>query len=52
MIHKGSRHCGKVAFEEGGELGPVMDRNCSIRTRKGALMWFVPRSALRLLTPR
>lgn len=52
MIYKGSCHCGKVAFEVEGELGQVMDCNCSICARKGALMWFVPRSALRLLTPR
>jgi hypothetical protein len=25
--------------------------NCSICSRKGALMWFVPRDQLRLLTP-
>lgn len=52
MIYKGSCHCGKVAFEVEGELRGVMDCNCSICIRKGALLWFVPRDRLRLLTPR
>ena len=51
MNHKGSCHCGKVAFEVEGEIGGVMSCNCSICQRKGSLMWFVPRTALRLLTP-
>ena len=51
MIYKGSCHCGKVAYEVEGDLGPVMACNCSMCARKGSLLWFVPRSALRLLTP-
>lgn len=51
MTHQGSCHCGKVAFEVQGELAEAMTCNCSICTRKGAPMWFVPRGALRLLTP-
>jgi hypothetical protein len=51
MIYKGSCHCGEVAFEVEGELTQVMDCNCSICSRKGALLWFVPRDKLRLLTP-
>jgi hypothetical protein len=51
MDYKGSCHCGKVAFEVSGEIGTVMSCNCSICQRKGALMWFVPREQLRLLTP-
>jgi hypothetical protein len=51
MTYKGSCHCGKVAFEVDGELTGVAACNCSICSRKGALMWFVPRAALRLLTP-
>jgi len=51
MIYKGSCHCGQIAFEAEGELKQVMACNCSICSRKGALMWFVPRSQLRLLTP-
>ena len=51
MDYKGSCHCGKVAFEVSGDIGTVMSCNCSICQRKGALMWFVPREQLRLLTP-
>ena len=51
MIYKGSCHCGKVAFEVEGELTGAMACNCSICSRKGALMWFVPREKLHLLTP-
>jgi hypothetical protein len=51
MIYKGSCHCGNVAFEVEAELTGVMACNCSICSRKGALMWFVPHDRLRLLTP-
>lgn len=51
MKHKGSCHCGRIAFEVEGEIPEVMSCNCSICQRKGALMWFVPRSAVQLLTP-
>jgi hypothetical protein len=51
MIYQGSCHCGKVAFEAEGELGEVTACNCSICSRKGVLMWFVPREKLRLRTP-
>ena len=50
MIYKGSCHCGKTAFEVEGELTQAMDCNCSICSRKGALLWFVSRDKLRLLT--
>lgn len=51
MIHKGSCHCGRIAFTVDGELEAVVDCNCSICVRKGALLWFVPRDKLQLLTP-
>lgn len=50
MIYKGSCHCGKIAFEVEGELTDATDCNCSICSRKGTLMWFVPRDKLHLLT--
>jgi hypothetical protein len=34
-----------------GELTQVMDCNCSICSRKGSLLWFVPRDKMRLLSP-
>lgn len=51
MMLKGSCHCGKIAFEVQGEPKEGMACNCSICQRKGALMWFVPRDTLTLLTP-
>ncbi|SME99332.1 GFA family protein [Pseudogulbenkiania subflava] len=51
MIYHGSCHCGRIAFDVEGDLSQVMDCNCSICRRKGALLWFVPRQQLRLLTP-
>jgi hypothetical protein len=49
--YQGSCHCGQIKFEVDGELTGVVDCNCSICQRKGTLMWFVPRTQLRLLTP-
>jgi hypothetical protein len=40
-----------VAFEVEGEIKSAMSCNCSICQRKGSLLWFVPRDALKLLTP-
>jgi hypothetical protein len=51
MIYKGSCHCGKIAFDVEGELTGAMACNCSICSRKGSLMWFVPRDKLQLSTP-
>jgi hypothetical protein len=51
MKYTGSCHCGQVKFEAEGEIDSAMSCNCSMCQRKGTLMWFVPRSALRLLTP-
>lgn len=52
MKYQGSCHCGQIAFSVEGDIPEVMSCNCSICQRKGTLMWFVPRSAMRLLTPR
>jgi len=52
MQYKGSCHCGKIAFEADGEIKDVLACNCSICTRKGSLLWFIPRANFRLLTPR
>jgi hypothetical protein len=51
MVYKGSCHCGAVAFEAEGDLKQVMECNCSICSRKGSLLWFIPRDKFRLLTP-
>jgi len=50
-LHKGSCHCGKIAFEVEGDIDNALSCNCSMCSRKGSLLWFAPRSQLRLLTP-
>jgi hypothetical protein len=50
MLYKGSCHCGHIAFQVEGMLAGAMSCNCSICERKGALMWFVPRETLHLMT--
>ena len=50
MKYKGGCHCGKITFEVEGELKGAMACNCSICSRKGSLLWFVPRDQLRVLT--
>src|SRR5437016_6848448 len=50
MKYKGSCHCGKVAFEVEGELNGAMSCNCSMCSRKGSLLWVVPRDQLHRLT--
>jgi Uncharacterized conserved protein len=47
MKYKGSCHCGKIAFEAEGEITNAMSCNCSICSRKGSLLWFVPRDRLK-----
>ena len=51
MHYHGSCHCGAVAFDVEGEIKSAMACNCSICQRKGSLLWFVPRDALKLTTP-
>lgn len=51
MKYRGSCHCGKVVFEVEGELNGAMACNCSICSRKGSLLWFVPHDQLELHTP-
>ncbi len=48
---KGSCHCGKTTFEVEGEFSQAMECNCSHCSRKGYLLWFVPREQLKLETP-
>jgi len=51
MKHAGSCHCGRIAFELEGEVDKAMDCNCSMCRRRGGLLAFFPREALRLSTP-
>jgi hypothetical protein len=51
MALEGSCHCGRIAFTLEGEVGDVIDCNCSMCRRKGALLAAFPREALSLKTP-
>ncbi len=51
MKYHGSCHCGRIAYDVEGELQTVMECNCSHCSRKGYLLWFVPREQLTLNTP-
>lgn len=44
MSHQGSCHCGNIKFEVEGNCDSVVECNCSHCSRKGYLLWFVPRS--------
>lgn len=48
MAYKGSCHCGQVSFEVQGDFDTVMECNCSHCSRKGYLLWFVPREQFTL----
>jgi len=48
MHYQGSCHCGAISFGVEGTLDSAMGCNCSMCARKGALLWFVPRTALQL----
>ena len=50
MKYQGSCHCGQVKFEVEGELKQVLACNCSICSRKGSLLWFVPRQNFELMS--
>ena len=50
-IHEGSCHCGRIAFTVEGEIESAIDCNCSLCRRRGGVLAFFPRDALRLRTP-
>ena len=50
--HKGGCHCGKIAYSFEGEIGEVLDCNCSLCAKRGGLLHFIPESAFTLATPR
>jgi hypothetical protein len=51
MKYHGSCHCGKVAFDVEMQLDGAISCNCSICSRRGSILAFVPRANLTLLTP-
>lgn len=50
MKQHGSCHCGRIRFEVEGQPGKVIECNCSHCSRKGYLLWFLPRDKLTLHT--
>ncbi|TWI00986.1 hypothetical protein IP90_02608 [Luteimonas cucumeris] len=50
MIHKGSCHCGAVAFEFEGDIDAAITCNCSICSRKAPVLTAITRDRFRLLT--
>ena len=48
MKHHGGCHCGRIDFEVEGDMDAVMECNCSICSKRGYLLAFVPRDKLRL----
>lgn len=51
MKHRGSCHCGRVAYEVEGEIDKAIACNCSICQRRGSLLWFAPIENFQRLTP-
>jgi hypothetical protein len=51
VSYRGSCHCGRVRFEVQGEFDTAMECNCSHCSRKGYLLWFVPRPDFALESP-
>ena len=52
MKYTGGCHCGGIKFEVEGDFREVMECNCSICTRRGSLLGFVPQEKLKMLTPK
>ena len=50
MLYTGSCHCGRVRYQVEGEVDSGMACNCSMCSRRGSLLWFVPSDKLKLLT--
>jgi len=48
-VHRGSCHCGAIAFEVEGDIEGVETCNCSICTRTGFMHWYVAPERFRLL---
>jgi hypothetical protein len=51
MTHTGGCHCERIAFDVEGDIEQVIECNCSICSKRGSLLWFVPREQLYLKTP-
>ena len=48
--YRGACHCGRVQFEVDADINYIVDCNCSICRRKGALWHAAPESAVRIVS--
>ncbi len=48
--HAGSCHCGKLRFTVEADIDKVIDCNCSMCSRRGGLLFFVPDAQFHLET--
>ncbi|HTV69629.1 MAG TPA: GFA family protein [Rhizobiaceae bacterium] len=48
MLYRGGCHCGNIAIETDGDLTIAVSCNCSICSKKGALLWAVPHGTLKV----
>ncbi|WP_114241478.1 GFA family protein [Dyella sp. C9] len=48
---EGSCHCGCIAFDVEGQPVEAFECNCTYCSRRGLLLWFVPRDQFHLRTP-
>jgi hypothetical protein len=51
MTYTGSCHCGRIAFEVDAQIDKALACNCSICSKRGYLLAFVPAAQVRLHTP-
>lgn len=51
MTLTGGCHCGRIAFEVDAQIDKVVECNCSICSKRGSLLAFVPAAQVRLHTP-
>lgn len=49
MQHRATCHCGKVAVEFDADIQGALSCNCSICSRSGALLAFLPRDSVQVL---
>lgn len=49
--HRGSCHCGRIAYQVDGDIPDVISCNCSMCQRRGSLLFFVPIERLTMQTP-
>lgn len=49
MKHRATCHCGKVALEFDADIQGALSCNCSICSRSGALLTFLPRAAVKVV---